>query len=60
MGLFLENRWDIVHKYDHVELRVLSICCTLNRGHTMPTQAAEAACVGIEILIYINEFLELD
>lgn len=41
--MFLENRRDIVHKYDHVVLRVLSTCCTLNRGHTMPIQAVEAA-----------------
>ena len=39
--MFLENRSDIEHKYDHVVPRVLSTSCTLNRGHTMPIQAVE-------------------
>ena len=32
-----------VHKYGHVEPRVLSTSCTLNRVHTMPIQAFEVA-----------------
>ena len=45
MGMFLENQLDIVHKYDHVALRVLSTLCTLNIGPTMPihVQAVEVA-----------------
>ena len=42
-GMFLGNRSDSVHKYDHVVLRVLSTLYTLNRSYTMPMQAFEIA-----------------
>jgi len=32
-GMFLGNRSDSVHKYNHVVLRVLSISCTLHRSY---------------------------
>ena len=32
-GMFLGNRSDSVHKYNHVVLRVLSTLCTLNRSY---------------------------
>ena len=41
--MFLENRSESVHKYDHVVLRVLSTSRTLNRVHTMTIQAFEVA-----------------
>ena len=42
-GMFLGNRSDSVHKYNHVVLRVLSTLCTLNRSYAMSMQAFEIA-----------------
>jgi len=42
-GMFLGNRSDSVHKYNHVVLRMLSTLCTLNRSYAMPMQALEIA-----------------
>ena len=42
-GMFLGNRSDSVHKYNHVVLRVLSTLCTLHRSYAMPMQAFEIA-----------------
>ena len=42
-GMFLGNRSNSVHKYNHVVLRVLPTLCTLNRCYAMPMQAFEIA-----------------
>jgi len=42
-GIFLGNRSDSVHRYNHVVLRVRSTSCTLNRSYAMPMQAFEIA-----------------
>ena len=42
-GMFLGNRSDSEHKYNHKVLRVLSTLCTPNRGYAMSMQAFEIA-----------------
>jgi len=42
-GMFLGNRSESVHEYNHVVVRMISTLCTVNRSYTMPMQDIEIA-----------------